>query len=350
MNRTAHPIRIAACAWLGAATLASAADAPPARAILTTTNDLRREVLLVGRNTGGRILYRLPNQPAGVSASLDPAEYDSAEFVVTNDDARAFAVFAAARQRQYVPAAQTSLVAFAAARPFLDLPDNNAAEPVLLAGIHLVRAAEAWDRAAGANTNAAANARKLREAALSVFQDASRAEWCPVGEVAKARRVLCLTELGRVDEADPALRAIREPEAGDAVWGVYWLARSRLLYAQGKTPEALDAAIQSLAYENKDVQTFPDALMLAARCYEDLNEIHRTRDVYYEVARLFRGTEWGEEARRRLRVIMTNNMTRKEEPANIAGVFFGSQEDMNRLCDEFLQATEPDSPEAGAQP
>ncbi len=348
MSRAAQVWRTAASLLLGAAVLAPAAETPPARVMLTTTNDLRREVLLVGRAANGRILYRLPNQPAGVSASLNPAEFSDAEFVVTNDDARAFAVYAAARQRQYVPAAQTSLVAFASARPFLDLPENNAAEPVLQAGMHLGRAAEAWDRLGAANTNAAANARKLRELALAVFQDAARADWCPVGDLAKARRAMCLTDLGRLDEAELALRAIRAPDVGDAVWGVYWLAQGRLLLQQGKTPAALDAAIQSLAYENKDLQTFPDALMLAARCYEDLNEIHRTRDVYYELARLFRGTEWGEEARRRLKVIMTNNLTRKEEPANIAGVFFGSQEDMNRLCDDYLQATEPAAMDAAA--
>ncbi|MDZ4198889.1 MAG: hypothetical protein U1E27_06340, partial [Kiritimatiellia bacterium] len=128
---------------------------------------------------------------------------------------------------------------------------------------------------------------------------------------------------------------------GDGAFGVYALARARLTYARGDSRAALDLLIPSILYENKDVDVFPESLMLSAECYEDILEIHRTRDVYYEIARLFPGTEWAVEARQRLWTIHRNQMTKETEDVDVVAVFFAGKEDMDEVVAEYLDKTEP---------
>ena len=77
-----------------------------------------------------------------------------------------------------------------------------------------------------------------------------------------------------------------------------------LLPAAGEYREAIDAAARSLAFDNKNPDTFGPALMLYARACEQAQDWHRARDVYLEVSRLFRGTDHGDLASQRLGFIM----------------------------------------------
>lgn len=294
-----------------------------------------REVILVKRE-GPEIFFRMTNSPPGVMSSFKVDAFDDAEFKVAVPEEKAYA---AATQRRWAQAAVLLHGALTPTFPFLDLRENNATEPVMAAARYYLRAAQQATKRGEAGRP---EAEKWYGYACALFAAAGRsANWHPYGESSVIRAQMCLIEIGKLDEAAKGLSAAREPAPGDASYGIYWLAKARLLYAQEKPREALDAAVQSVIHENKDVETFPDALMLAAQCYEDVNEPHRARDVYYEVARLFTGTDWGDEARLRLKFIMENGMTAAGEDPNIAGIFFGTEEDMNALASKYLKESEP---------
>ncbi len=314
---------------------AANADAGPGLRAFVMMDNTRREIYLLGRS-GTDVLYRMPNSPPGVSAALKPETVQRAEFDFRVEENAAYAF---ARRREWRQAAQQILAAVQPALPFLDLPENNAAPWAMQAGLYLRKAAQS---AARGDERARAEAPRLFAQAHAVLRAAGAATWHYQSEVAQIRAILCLLDLGRTDDAAKELALLREPDKGDASFGVYWLARGELEFARGKFVEAMDAATRSLIYENKDVETFPDALILSARCYEELNEMHRTRDIYYEVARLFRGTDWGDNARRRLRRIMKDGLAAEAEETDIAAVFFGSAEDMDAIINQFLAASEQD--------
>jgi tetratricopeptide (TPR) repeat protein len=317
------------------AAVARAAAEPGVLVRLVKENEAQREVLLV-RRQGDVIFFRLTNSPPGVYSQFKAADWDEAEFKIQIPEP---AAYLEASRRQWASAARRLHVAIAPALPFLDLPRNNVFEPAVRAAWYYVRAAQ---QAARRGEAGQADARTYYTAAYEVFREAGRAaSWHPYGQCAAIRAMLCLVELGRLDEAEAGLAKFPEPEIGDMAWGVYWLARAQLYYAREQPRYALEAAILSYLHENKDVETFPDALMLAAQCYEDVNEVHRARDVYYEVARLFPGTDWGDEARARLVNIMDRRMTERPEDPNIAGIFFGTEENMNEKVRQFLKETEP---------
>lgn len=311
---------------------------------LARENEPLLEVILVKRQ-GSTIFYRMPNAPAGVMSEFESDAYHEAEFQVEIPEEKAYA---AALQRRWSTAGAILHNALLPTLPFLDLPENNAADPVMTAARYYLRAAQQAAKKGG--DAAKAESDKWYGYAYALFTAAARArDWHPFGEPCLIRAQICLLDLGKIDEAEKGLANARAPVPGDASHGVYWLAKARLLYAREKPREALESVIFSSIHETKDVETFPDALMLAAQCYEDVNEIHRARDVYYEVARLFTGTEWGDEARLRLKFVMENGMTAEAEEANITGVFFGSEEDMNTMATQYLKESEPTAkPEAGA--
>ncbi len=350
-------------AWVAAVTAAAAvagAQAPAPAATnrppdpggvlvrLVKENQAVREVVLVRRETS-TIFFRLTNSPPGVLSSFEPSQFDEAEFRLQIPEQQAYAE---AARRRWLDAARRLHAALAPALPYLDLPNNNALEPTISAAWYYVRAAQ---QAARRGEVGRPDALRWYGEAQRLFQAAGRAsEWHPYGESAAIRSHLCLIEMGRLDEAEAGLARQREPEVGDAAWGVYWLARAQLLYARERPRPALDAVIKSYLHEDKDVETFPDALMLAAQCYEDINEVHRARDVYYEVARLFPGTDWGDEARLRLKTMMDLQMAARPEDPNITGIFFGTEENMNELVLKYLKESEPapavPAPRGDAQP
>ena len=130
------------------------------------------------------------------------------------------------------------------------------------------------------------------------------------------------------------------PVPGDRAYGLYWLVQAELEMERGEFRAGMDAAVKSLCFENKDIDTFPDALLASARCYEELQEWHRARDVYYEVARIFPASGWADLAVRRLRFIMKKELTKADDTSPIESVFFGFKEDMDAKVEALFEAVE----------
>ena len=142
------------------------------------------------------------------------------------------------------------------------------------------------------------------------------------------------------EKAKTATRRIEEmeePTPGDDSYGHYWLLKGEIAHLGGDVTNAMDAAVKSLCFENKDVETFPDALMLSADCYEQLGNFYRARDVYFEVAKLFPGTDWAEDAITRLEAVMASGKTSKKEASTAESTFFGLEEDMNALAEALIK-------------
>ncbi|MFO7534330.1 MAG: hypothetical protein R6X19_01370 [Kiritimatiellia bacterium] len=309
---------------------ATATPAPPqgCRAILQVQG--KELDLFLVRKTGDQLYFRMPQAPANALSAIKVESVQAAEFPIEPDD---FAIFEATRTRQWRQAAELILKTIGPCMSFLDLPKNNAAQPALDAGFYLMRAAGAARGKDGAMTVAASN---FYEQASQVYRQIAAAEWFNGREQARLRAALCQTACGKLDQAAKWLQEARIPDPGDGDYGLYQLAEANLLFAQGKTLDACNAAARSAAFENKDPQVFPDGLLLSARCHEELKDYYRARDIYFEVARLFGSTEWSEQAFARLTIIMDNRLTAEKENAIIAKVFFGSEEDMQKVIEDFV--------------
>jgi tetratricopeptide (TPR) repeat protein len=319
-----------AFAQTGIVVQATVTPAAGCRVVLTVDNK-NQDVVLV-RRTGDQLLIRLPDSPPNALSGVKFESVQAAEFAITNND---YAVFEATRTRQWQKAADLILATIEPCFPFLDLPRNNAAEPALEATLYLMRAAGAATREQkGVVTPAAA---VLYARALTNFLQIAQAEWFPKREQARLRAVLCQVACGRLDSADALLESARIPDPGDGDYGLYELARASILFARGEFLEACNASARSIAFENKDPQVFPDALLLSARAHEELMDYYRARDIYFEISRLFGATEWGEIAFARLTFIMDTKLTAEKEKANIAKVFFGSEEDMDKVVRAFIK-------------
>ena len=350
-RNTRLPVALAALAVAGAVRAqtppppvppSAAAVAAEGLAVRIITEQGQRDIRLMRRREDD-LFFRLPDAPVGVQASFKPESVQEAEFALAYDEFRVYTLIV---RRQYIEAAQLLLPWVTPTLPYLDLPENNAIDPATTAARCLVRAAEQRVRLGAEESDP--EVRKYYEAAVSIYEALSRADWHIYAETAGLRALMCMIRLGRLDEVERRLAQARPPEIGDASYGAYWLARARYLYARDDPRNALAAVVRAIDFENKDVDTFPDALILSGICYEDINEIHRARDVYYEIARLFRSTVWGDDAHGRLRFIMENGLTARAEEANVAGVFFGTEEDMNAKATDFLKATARPAPEAAA--
>jgi hypothetical protein len=102
------------------------------------------------------------------------------------------------------------------------------------------------------------------------------------------------------------------------------------------------AAIKSSAFDNKDLDSFPEALLLSGRCYEEILDYHRARDIYYEVAKLFRKTSWGDTACNKLKFIVDKKFLDKKEKTEIEKVFFDTDENLDQKVTDFLKQKEED--------
>lgn len=343
MTRIAH--RAASVVLLILAAVAKAqTPAPPSFAAGAVTGECparlmiqnREQELYLVRIEKGMVFFRPVGAPAGTLSALRLETIQSAWFPIELEEYR---IFEATLQRQWETAANILLAPLEPTLPFLILPDNNALAPVMEAGLYLMRAAAAATRGNQGNLTPAATA--LYERALRLFSHAAKAEWSPDRQEALLRAAMCQTACGRFEAAEKLLSAARLPDPGDGDYGLYHLARASLLFAQGRALEAANDVALSVAFENKDLRVFPDALLLSARAHEAIMDYYRARDIYFEVARLFGATEWGEIAVERLTEIMANGLTDEKEKANIAKVFFGSVEDVNAVVREFLKRRKP---------
>jgi tetratricopeptide (TPR) repeat protein len=289
-----------------------------------------KEVDLVGRDKD-LVLYRPRGGPEGASTSAKLQDIASVEFVVELDrDAVAKAWMA----ENWPAAAVLLLPAATPLLPYLDMRDNNGVELAMQAGQALVKSARNLVRTGGAaNLERATN---VYVRARDMLTAVGAAEWSPDAERARLNAIQCRIAVGDLVEAGKDLEAARVPEAGDDSFGLYWLTRAQWRYAKGQIRSAMDAVVKSLVFEDKDIETFPDALLLSGRCYEDLLEWHRARDVYYEVARLFPGTGHAEVAREKLKYMMDKGLTKEKEVSAVEVVFFGLDEDVNAKVKALL--------------
>jgi hypothetical protein len=136
--------------------------------------------------------------------------------------------------------------------------------------------------------------------------------------------------LDKPKTARKLLDELSQPNQGDRAYGLYWLLKGQLDFGDSNYRDAMQGAVNSLCFETKDIDTFPDALMLSAQCYEEMQEWHRAVDVYYEVARIFPYTDWSEVAVRRLHFIMDRGLIKEAEKEAVETVFFNLKEDMNK--------------------
>ena len=225
---------------------------------------------------------------------------------------------------------------FERVKDLLHMPDNNALEPCYKMGTQMMSAASRLERKARTQKDIELVAKRYK-AAYDVYVKCSKAIWSSRGLQSQLKGCKCLLAMGKPKTCRYYLDRIDEPMPGDAAYGLYWLVQGEVDAKDGDFRTALDASVLSVAFENKDIETFPDALMLSARCYEELREWHRARDVYFEVASIFPNTDWADDAAGRLTFILDEGLTEKKEDSPIENVFFGLDEDINELARELLQ-------------
>jgi TolA-binding protein len=317
--------------------IAQTAPAAPARAVaapkvvqakLMFGKD-EKEVDLVGREKKN-LFYRPRGGPEGASMTAKLEDITEGEFVVELDGE----AVSKALMNENWPAAAVLLTPVATPLlPYLDIPENNGLVIAMQAGQTLMKSARNMMVPGGASLKQATNV-YLR--AHQILKAVGIAEWTPDAEVARLNAVQCLIAIGDLKTAAKDLEATRTPESGDESFGLYWLAQAQLRYARGQLRPAMDAAVKSVVFDNKNIDTFPDALFMTGRCYEDFLEWYRARDVYYEIARLFPMTSYAETARAKLKYLMDKGVTKDKETSPIEAVFFNLDEDINAKVQTLL--------------
>jgi tetratricopeptide (TPR) repeat protein len=331
----------AACGALGAPTVTAALSKqqskPPVKArLLLRVGEkdatVGSEVTLLGRDAD--VLLAQDSQSGSAVSRIDKARVVRCEFVFDYDRS---IVATALQNNDWAAAVRTLSPAARLALPYLDLADNNGLELVLDLGVYMVSSADREMRSSSTNNVASRElALKQYDAAYDVFRQAGKAVWSPLGQVATLKGCHALLAQNKDAQAEEAFGQIDEPSPGDAAYGHYWLVQAELLRHAGKTRDALDAVVKSVVFANKDADTFPSALLLSADCYTQLGQHHRARDIYYEVAVLFVGTDWAVDALAGLKIIMDGKKTAEKEKAPLENVFFKVSDDMNKLSEELL--------------
>lgn len=221
--------------------------------------------------------------------------------------------------------------------PYIDISNNTGMDLTMDLGLYMVASADREMRKSTAKSADKERAMKQYDAAYKLFIQAGKAEWSPFGQVAILKACRALLAQGKNDQAVELFETQDAPFNDNEAFGHYCLVQAEILRNQKKTADALDAAVKSVVFANKDVETFPSSLLLSADCYAELGEYHRARDIYYETAVLFVGTDWETAALLGLKDILDNKRTEKEETALLENVFFNTEEDMNQLAADLLE-------------
>ncbi|MBQ7721929.1 MAG: hypothetical protein IJT64_03360 [Kiritimatiellae bacterium] len=291
------------------------------------------DVTIVGRDRAGLALA--PDASGSMPSRIPFSRITAVDFDMDYDR---FEVTKAMAKNDWAKAIRILSSVYSPLYPYLDLPENNGLEGAMDLGTTMMKFAMRTRRAAKTDAERTTASQQF-DAAYKVFQACAKAEWSDLGALATLKGCRCMIAID-TDMAKTAARriaAMDEPTPGDLAYGHYWLMKAELARLAGVTTNALDAAIKSLCFENKDVETFPDALMISAECYENLGEPYRARDVYFEVAKLFPGTDWADDAVARLEVILKTRKTEKREAATAESTFFGLEEDMNALSEALIK-------------
>ncbi|NQT94122.1 MAG: hypothetical protein HQ559_15275 [Lentisphaerae bacterium] len=300
---------------------------PPLKAFLRI-NGQNGTRTFVGRMDSGDLVFF----ERGKRKTMRPERVEHAYFDIDPDR---HAVYEHVRKENWAGAVKILLAAVRPALPYMELPGNNAADLALKAGTYMMKAARQKRDAAATDEEREASDERYK-AAFSLLRYPGDAEWYEGNIIARLLRIQCLLALNKPRTASKQLTEFPEPVIGSTGYGLYWLVHAQVGLQNRDYRSSLDGAVKSLSFENKDVETFPDALLVSARCYEELQNWHRARDVYYEVARIFPGTAWASAARGRLEFIVDEGLTEEEEEKQIENVFFGQKEDMNKLVKGLL--------------
>ncbi len=298
-----------------------------------------REVLLVGWNKE-KILCSENSR----SVQYKFGEVESAFFIIPEYDEIKTQTFE--NQKKWKEAYSQILETYQQFVPYAVLNDNNAVGFIFRAGKDIMENARCEAAKSSDGKLPEAAAAEYRKA-QKLFEDLSRAQWWPQSRVAQLKAILCLMALGDTGASAEKFDLVPEPEIGDVSYGIYWMVKGKILYELKKTADSLDAEIKSIAYADKDIESFPDALLISAQCYEDSLDYHRARDTYFQVASLFQKTSWGDAAFKRLCFIMDKGLAKKKENVEIEKVFFDSEEDMDILCNKLIRETLSGTKEKG---
>lgn len=312
----------------------------PIKTILMV-NSINKNVDIVGRNKDKLVCHE-----NGKELSYKISEIQSADFRVDYEE---YKVQELEMQKKWADAYNLILKAYLPTLNFIDLNENSAVEPLMLAGTYMMDNAllEVKKSPPGKLNEAAVNEYKK---AYTLFTKLQKAQWFPGVKTAQLKSILCLLAIGNLDKAAEQFEEIGEPEMGDISYGLYWMVDAKILYEMKKNKEAIEAAIKSIVYDNKDIDSFPDALMLLAQCHEDNLDYYRARDIYFEVSNLFQKTDWGDNAFKRLCFIMDKGLTKKKEDVTIDKVFFDSAENMNDLAEKYIKEKLEEGKEDGDKP
>lgn len=313
-------------------TRAAIKDTRPLKSILMV-NGKRAEGVLVGRTDSGLIFERQTDgQPKRELVHLSAVQ--GVWFDLTWDRV---AVSEAAAARDWARATALLHPSVYPAFAYLDLPENNAIESVAQLGDMLLR--QAAD-ASGAATNEASRAavRQHYVQAFQVLQLVARVPWYAEAQQAAAQSAKCLMDAGDAPKAQALLATLQPPLPDESGYGLYWLLMAQLAMQAGDVTNAMQMAINTVAFANKDVDTFPDALLLSGICYDQMDSPYRARDIFLEVASIFPGTDWAAQARVRLRALLESGRTDKDEVLPLESVFFGIKEDLNAEARKLLES------------
>ncbi len=225
--------------------------------------------------------------------------------------------------------------------PYIDIKNNTGLELAMDLGLYMVSSADREMSRISADSADRERAFKQYDAAYNLFSQVGKAEWSPFGQVARLKACRALLAQGKVDQAVEMFEALDSPFPSDEAYGHYCLVQAELLQHQKKMDEALNAVVKSVVFANKDVETFPSSLLFSADCYAGLGQYHRARDIYYEVAVLFVGTDWETAALTGLAAIIDGKKTAENEKTLLENVFFNTEEDMNKLASDLLEKRKP---------
>lgn len=311
----------------------------PVKARLWTDADKMIDVVLLG-TTEDSVAYALRDSPGKLEDVIPLAKVRRAVFDFSEPlDSEAFVE--ARRTRDDAALCKVLLKTYAESFPFLALPGNNAVENVSLLASTMMTIAGRTRRTARTDEENARAIQQYERACEVLVALAEAKNWSPEGAIAVVKYCQCLLARGKVKTATFHLDELDEPMPGDAAYGHYWLVRGLLAEERGEWEEAVRDAVLSVDFESKNGESFPAALLLSARAYEELEEWYRARDIYYEVAMLFQNTDFGDDALDRLRFIMDNGKTdAPEADQTVENAFFGLAEDMNKLSRELLKRKE----------
>lgn len=302
---------------------------------LWTDEDKILNVVLLGR-TEDEVVYAKPDSPGKLEGVQPVGKVRRAAFE-SNLDVDAYVE--ARRLRDDAALCRILAAAWSPAYAYLDLPGNNAVEPVSMLASTMMTVAGKTLRTARTEEAKARADRQYESASTVLVSLAAAQNWSPEGAIAAIKYCQCLLARGKVKTAAYHMSEMEEPMPGDAAYGYYWLVKGLLAETQHDPREALRAAVLAVDFDSKNGEAFPAALLLSARSYEELEEWYRARDIYFEVAKLFQNTDFGDDALARLQFIMETQKTEKPEAdQTVENAFFGISEDMNGLCRELLNS------------